>query len=138
VVPPGLLERLDPLLVVADQAGHLDPGDVVPARGEHVAAPRGRGERNHRADRDQHGDDAPERELAPHAAAIDDQVGIERHLESPARMRRKWRPRMSWSRARKKAPQLWRMKRKGALGRRRMRRAAKQLGAQRSCAPALR
>ena len=35
---------------------------------------------------DQHGEHAPERELAPHAAAIDDQVGIERHVENLPRI----------------------------------------------------
>ena len=34
-------------------------------------------------DGDQDRQGAPERELAPHAAAIDDMVGIERHVGSP-------------------------------------------------------
>ena len=34
---------------------------------------------DHGDDGDQHGQDAPERQLAPHAAAIDDEIGIERH-----------------------------------------------------------
>src|SRR5262249_35087895 len=33
----------------------------------------------HRADGDDNRADAPEGELAPHAAAIDDRIGIERH-----------------------------------------------------------
>src|SRR5436190_679859 len=72
------LEKLDTLLVVPDQASDLDPCDVVAAGSQHIAAPYRHGERHDRGDRDNDRDHAPERELAPHAAAIDDQVGIER------------------------------------------------------------
>ena len=52
----------------------------------HVAAPdRGCNRHNPRHE-DQHREHAPERELAPHAAAIDDQVGIERHWKNLPRM----------------------------------------------------
>ena len=38
---------------------------------------------DHGADREQDREDAPEGELAPHPAAIDDGIGIERHDSSP-------------------------------------------------------
>ena len=34
---------------------------------------------DHGDDGDEHRHDTPERQLAPHAAAIDDEIGIERH-----------------------------------------------------------
>ena len=95
-MPPGLLmctitalafdlrqplERLDALAVAADQAFDVDPGDrPAGAAGERAAMA---GEHDARADHgddgDEHRHDAPERQLAPHAAAIDDEIGIERH-----------------------------------------------------------
>src|ERR1700733_8420871 len=74
-----LVERLDPLLIAANQARYRHPRYIgsdaeypgPPARQNHGA---GNGENNHRD-----GEHAPEGELAPHAAAVDDQVGIERH-----------------------------------------------------------
>ena len=95
-MPPGLLmwtmtaragdsaepvERLGALLVGADQAFDLDARDraagasaspVRPVGQEHAAA-------HHRDDGDEHREHAPERQLAPHPAAIDDMIGIERH-----------------------------------------------------------
>jgi hypothetical protein len=41
------------------------------------------GDGDDRHHRDEDREHAPERELTPHAAAIDDQVGIERHRTSP-------------------------------------------------------
>src|SRR5579864_8476240 len=77
------VERLHPVTVAADQALDGDAGDVGPHAGEAgaIAANRrhaGDGEHDH-AD----GDDAPERELPAHPAAVDDQVGIKRHGRAP-------------------------------------------------------
>ncbi len=71
------VEQAHPLFVVANEAGDGDARDVGTA---HQLAPAHR--RRGRADREHDhgdGDDAPEGELAPHAAAVDDQVGIKRH-----------------------------------------------------------
>src|SRR5205814_2945971 len=42
-------------------------------------------DRHDRGNRDEHGDDAPEGELTPHAAAVDYGVSIERHHAAPVR-----------------------------------------------------
>src|SRR4029077_17118482 len=95
-----LLERVDAILIVTDEPGDLDSRDVIPACGQHLAAPDCRGKRHHGRNRHQNGDNAPERELAPHAAAVDDQVGIERHVENlPQTCAGHWLPRPSWSMA---------------------------------------
>ncbi len=80
------LKGIDAILIVADQAGDLYPGDVVAAGGENLAAPERGGKRHDSRDGDQHRNHTPERELAPHAAAIDDQISIERHGWSPQRL----------------------------------------------------
>ena len=96
-MPPGLLmctitalraraaepvERLDPLLIAADEAGDADAGDrrAGPAGQDAQAARAKRSAgRQHGADRKQCRAGAPEGQLAPHPAAIDDVIGIERH-----------------------------------------------------------
>ncbi len=64
------VERVGAVLVAADQAGDPDAGDVIPV----LAEPAGHEQRTGAADRD-NGDsdrrDAPEGQLAPHAAAVD-------------------------------------------------------------------
>ena len=94
MVPPGLstctmtaralddageaVELAHPFLVVADQAGDRHARDVGPGHKTAAVAQH----RRHDADgeHDQHnGDDAPEGQLAPHAAAVNDQVRIKRH-----------------------------------------------------------
>ena len=94
MVPPGELiwtmtaavfefrqpvERLDAILVAADQAFDVDARDR--ARRREATAPRRHRKPDHgnRRDRDDGGRDAPERQLAPYPAAIDDQIGIKRH-----------------------------------------------------------
>ncbi len=94
MVPPGLsicritararelakpFERLDAVLVAADQTLHVDAGDVVAGRHQPAAGHKRDGQADQRDERDQQRADAPEGELAPHAAAIDDGIGIERH-----------------------------------------------------------
>src|SRR5215510_10914197 len=83
---PQPLQRLDPLQIGADEAGDGDARDRSPRPpDQHVGAGRAqRGPyRDHRADGDDDRADAPEGELAPHAAAIDDRIGIERHGSPP-------------------------------------------------------
>src|SRR5215467_1167173 len=79
---PKPLQRLHPLQIGADEAGDGDAGDRS-ARPPDQYVGAGRAQRG--ADRDYGADgnddraDAPEGELAPHAATIDDRIGIERH-----------------------------------------------------------
>ena len=73
------LERRDAILVTADQALHGDAGDIVAARQQPAAGHQRDACANQRDEHDQQRADAPEGELAPHAAAIDDGIGIERH-----------------------------------------------------------
>src|SRR5262249_25837076 len=79
---PEPLQRLDPLLIAADKARDRDAGDRAAGRARQHAgagsAQRG-ADRDHGADGDEHGQHAPEGELAPHPATIDDGIGIERH-----------------------------------------------------------
>src|SRR5580700_1355546 len=77
------VERLHPIAIAADQTFDGDAGDIRAHAGEARAiAAQSRhardGEHDH-AD----GDDAPERKLPTHAAAVDDQVGIKRHGRAP-------------------------------------------------------
>ena len=72
-------ERLDPLAVVADEAGDLDAGDVAGFRQQAVARHQQQGEAAHGQEDDQRGENAPEGQFAPQPAAIDDGIGIERH-----------------------------------------------------------
>src|SRR4029077_16332242 len=77
------VDRLHPVTIAADQALDGDAGDIGPHAGEAraIAAQRrhaGDGEHD-----DADGDDAPERELPAHTAAVDDQVGIKRHGRAP-------------------------------------------------------
>ena len=79
---PEPLQRLHPLLIGADEAGDGDARDrSARAPDQHVGAGRAQrgAHRDHRADGDDDRADAPEGELAPHAATIDDSIGIERH-----------------------------------------------------------
>ena len=95
MVPPGLsmwtmtalalelaepFERLDALLIAADQPGDRDARDRA-AEAAPVRPPcaRHRGDRADGGDDDEHRQHTPERQFAPHAAAIDDLVRIERH-----------------------------------------------------------
>ena len=79
---PG--ERLYAILIAADQALNLDAGDIGARR--HKSAPRN--EHQCCANDRKHGDhqrtDTPKRKLAPHTAAIDDDIGIERHGFAPS------------------------------------------------------
>ena len=50
-----------------------------PAISAAVPGARSAADADHGDDREQHGEHAPEGELAPHPAAIDDGIGIERH-----------------------------------------------------------
>ena len=97
MVPPGLsiwtmtargarglrqpVERLDAILVAADQALDGDAGDLEPAAGK--SRPRSRAAPaavpTMATTITATAEHAPEGQLAPHAAAIDDQVGIKRH-----------------------------------------------------------
>ncbi len=76
-------KRLDPVLIAADEALNLDARNVSTRR--HQAAARNKKKRA-ATDRDQRHHDSsysPECELAPHAAAINDGIGIERHGFAP-------------------------------------------------------
>src|ERR1700730_6953141 len=97
VVPPGVLmctitarardfpvppQRLPPSRIGAEGAGDGDAGDrSARPPDQHVGAGRAQrgAHRDHGADGDDDRADAPEGELAPHAATIDDSIGIERH-----------------------------------------------------------
>src|SRR6185437_5877653 len=108
-------ERLDPVAVVADQPGDVDAGDLPAADLGEAVTPERPGHRDDRHDRHRDRGDAPERELAPHAAAIDDEIGIERHggPQLPGSdSRGKCRAKKSGSMARSNAPQLWQMQAK--------------------------
>ena len=101
MVPPGLLmctitalgarlpeplERLHAFLIAADQAGDGDARNrAARLPGQHAGARHAQrsAHRNDGADDDEDREDAPEGELAPHPAAIDDGIGIERHGSSP-------------------------------------------------------
>src|SRR5262245_19004186 len=79
---PQPLQRLHPLQIGADEAGDGDAGDRS-ARPPDQYVGTGRAQRgahrDHGADGDDDCADAPEGEFAPHAATIDDRIGIERH-----------------------------------------------------------
>ncbi len=77
------LQRLDALLVAADQPFDIDPRDRVRRRKR--AAPTGSDHANadDRRDRDHRSGDTPECQLAPDTAAVDDHVRIQRHPISP-------------------------------------------------------
>src|SRR5262244_804357 len=82
---PEPLQRLHPLQIGADEAGDGDAGDrSARPPDQYVGAGRAQrgAHRDHGADGDDDRADAPEGELAPHAATIDDRIGIERH-DSP-------------------------------------------------------
>ena len=80
-----IFERFEAILVAADDTADGDPRNLRTDR-LHEAAARSaehHGDADDGRDGDQDGHGAPERELAPHTAAIDDMVGIERHVWSP-------------------------------------------------------
>src|SRR5215813_13715758 len=79
---PKPLQRLHPLQIGADEAGDGDAGDRSARPPDQYVGPgraQRRAHRDHGADGDDDRADAPEGELAPHAATIDDGIGIERH-----------------------------------------------------------
>src|SRR5262245_58908537 len=79
---PEPLQRLHPLQIGADEAGDGDAGDRSARPPDQYVGPgraQRRAHRDHGADGDDDRADAPEGELAPHAATIDDRIGIERH-----------------------------------------------------------
>jgi hypothetical protein len=83
---PKSLERLHAFLVATDQAGDGDAGNrSARLSGQHVGPRHAQrsAHGNDGADDDEDGEDAPEGELAPHPATIDDGIGIERHGSSP-------------------------------------------------------
>jgi len=76
-------KRLDPVLIAANEALNLDARNVGARR--HQTAARNKQE-GATADCDQRHHDSshpPECELAPHAATINDGIGIERHGLAP-------------------------------------------------------
>src|SRR6185295_5095822 len=78
------LQRLDPLLVAADQAFDVDPRARSRCRERsRPALCRNRADGNDRRDGNQASRDTPEGQLAADPAAIDDHVRIERHRISP-------------------------------------------------------
>ena len=76
------LQRLHPILVGADEPGDGDARDRAAGLSrQHGGAghPKRGAQRDDGADRDQDREHAPEGELSPHPATIDDGIGIERH-----------------------------------------------------------
>ena len=75
------VELAHPLLVVANEPSDGHARDVWPGDD---AAPAHRGRRGADCEHDHRdGDDAPKGQFAPHATAVDDQVGIKRHQRGP-------------------------------------------------------
>ena len=74
------LQRLDAIVVATDQSIDIDARNRTRRR-ERTASARYRNHANgdDRGDRDEHGSDAPEGQLAAYPAAIDDHIGIKRH-----------------------------------------------------------
>jgi hypothetical protein len=81
------LKRLDAVLVAADQPLYFDAGDISAIRQQPAAGHKCCGKTDQRDERDQQGADTPEGEFAPHTAAIDDSIGIERHGSRSFKMR---------------------------------------------------
>src|SRR5215203_6178705 len=112
---PKPLQRLDTLAIGANEAGYGDASDRARARTRQQCRPgsmQRRANGNDGADRQQNCQHTPESEFPPHPAAIDDDVGIERHgfvslRRNQARQcgRAPW-----WSMVRSKRPQLWQTK----------------------------
>src|SRR5207253_2528785 len=80
--PSGPLQRLHALLIAADEAGDGHACDRAGGarRQDTIALPaQAHTHRDDGADRQKDREYAPEGELAPHAAAVDDDIGVERH-----------------------------------------------------------
>ncbi len=93
-MPPGLLmwtitaltfelgeafQRLGALAAAADKPFDVHPRDPPAGAGDGAAIAERQARADHRDDDNEYRHDAPECQLAPHAAAIDDEIGIERH-----------------------------------------------------------
>ena len=88
-----LVKLLYPLLVVADQALDGDARDIGVGADKSGAIADQPGGADHRKHDHHDGKHAPERQFAPHPAAIDDQIGIERHAQVPLLVQRNLRSR---------------------------------------------
>src|SRR6185295_5226626 len=95
------------VLVAEDDAADGDPRDLRAAGPGEATGPESNRRHDNRHDRNKDGENPPEGELAPHPAAIDDMVGIERHGE-PHDSRAIARRRIWGSMTRSNKTQLWR------------------------------
>jgi hypothetical protein len=78
------IEGLDTVVVGAEKTLDGDPRDVAAAAGQLGAGSQQRRTGYRHDDGEQDGKNPPERELAPHSPAVDDDVGIERHGRAPS------------------------------------------------------
>src|SRR6185437_3390054 len=89
-------ERLDALLIVADQTLDFDAGNVVARPVDPVGRREQRDRGGNSGQHENGGRHAPKGQLPPYAAAVDDGIGIERHGRGPSVIRAACNAGHSW------------------------------------------